>query len=61
MDKEEIIETENKIEKALKKVQEQKIVEKKSEEFTENEAKITLTDKAEELGKKEENKKVSFH
>lgn len=52
IDKEEILETEEKIEKALKKEQEQKQMAKNvnsNDDFTENEQKITLTDKAEEL------------
>lgn len=65
MDKEEIIETEEKIEKALKKEQEQKLIDKKksAEEFAEVEARITLSDKAEELENKDGfgDKKVSLH
>lgn len=63
MDKEEIIETEEKIEKALKKEQEQRLSEKKkSEDFAESEAKIVLVDKAEELENKgSADKKVRFH
>jgi hypothetical protein len=47
IDKEEIIETEEKIEKALKKEQESR--QKLKESFAENEAKIVLQDKSEEL------------
>ena len=57
IDKEEIIETEDKIEKALKKEQESR--QKLKESFAESEAKIVLADKAEEL-KGETPKKVSF-
>lgn len=57
IDKEEIIETEDKIEKALKKEQESR--QKLKESFAESEAKIILADKAEEL-KGETPKKVSF-
>ncbi|CRK97581.1 CLUMA_CG010967, isoform A [Clunio marinus] len=54
MDKEEIIETEDKIEKALKKELEQKQLakeqkKKEDEDFTESEAKFILEDKAKEL------------
>lgn len=61
IDKEEILETEEKIEKALKKEQEQRQLakeQKKTEDFLESEAKFLLKDKAEEL--KDGAKKVSF-
>lgn len=65
LDKEEILETEDKIVKALKKEQDQKDKEKaKSEEFIESEEKYVLKDKAEELGDKKDDptdtKKVSY-
>ena len=50
IDKEEVLETEEKIEKALKKEQEQRQNVKK-EDFSESEAKFLLEDKAEELEK----------
>lgn len=62
IDKEEILETEEKIEKALKKEQEQRQIakdQKKAEDFLESEAKFLLKDKAEEL--KDGAKKVSFN
>lgn len=51
--KEEVIETETKIEKALKKEQEQRMIAKneKKEDFSESEGKFLLEDKAEELEK----------
>lgn len=61
IDKEEIIETEDKIKKALEKEQEQRQQAKElkaKEDFAESEAKFLLKDKAEEL--KDESKKVSF-
>lgn len=53
IDKEEVIETEEKIEKALKKEQEQRqsVKNDKKEDFSESEAKFLLEDKAEELEK----------
>lgn len=57
LDKEEILEIEEKIEKVLKKGQEQRQVEK---DFEESEAKIVLKDNAQELGDGEPSvKKVS--
>lgn len=66
MDKEEILETEEKIEKVLKKEQVQRQIAKDlkaSEDFAESEAKFLLKDNAEELEKKNEAnaKKVSFN
>lgn len=62
MDKEEIIETEEKIEKALKKEQEQRIIEKqKGEDFDDSESKILLSDKAEELKDEIVNNKVNYN
>lgn len=61
IDKEEIIETEDKIKKALEKEQEQRQQAKElkaKEDFAESEAKFLLKDKAEEL--KDDSKKVSF-
>lgn len=60
IDKEEIIETEEKIEKALKKEQEQRQVAKEQklkEDFAETESKFLLQDKAQEL--EDSSKKVS--
>lgn len=53
IDKEEVLETEEKIEKALKKEQEQRQIAKNEmkEDFSESEAKFLLEDKAEELEK----------
>lgn len=54
IDKEEVLETEEKIEKALKKEQEQRHIakaEKDKEDFSESEGKFLLEDKAEELEK----------
>lgn len=53
IDKEEILETESKINKALKKEQEQRLISKneKKEDFSESEGKFLLEDKAEELEK----------
>lgn len=53
IDKEEVLETEEKIEKALKKEQEQRqsVKNDKKEDFSESEAKFLLEDKAEELEK----------
>lgn len=61
IDKEEIIETEEKIEKALKKEQEQRQLakEQKVEDFTATEAKFLLEDKAPELKDDGGAKKVS--
>lgn len=64
IDKEEFLETEEKIEKALKKEQEQRQIAKEQkvkEDFAESEAKFLLEDKATELETKEESsaKKVS--
>lgn len=61
IDKEEIIETEDKIKKALEKEQEQRLQAKElkaKEDFAESEAKFLLKDNAEEL--KDASKKVSF-
>lgn len=66
MDKEEILETEEKIEKVLKKEQVQRQIAKDlkaSEDFAESEAKFLLKDNAQDLEKKVEDanaKKVSF-
>lgn len=53
IDKEEVLETESKIQKALKKEQEQRHVTKgeAKEDFSESEGKFLLEDKAEELEK----------
>lgn len=53
IDKEEVLETEEKINKALKKEQEQRMIAKneKKEDFSESEGKFLLEDKAEELEK----------
>lgn len=52
IDKEEVLETEEKIEKALKKEQEQRQSAKNAkEDFSESEGKFLLEDKAEELEK----------
>lgn len=53
INKEELLEIEEKIQKALQKEQEQKqtdVTEGKDETFAESEKKFILTDKAEELG-----------
>ncbi|XP_070493145.1 mitochondrial proton/calcium exchanger protein [Chironomus tepperi] len=59
IDKEEILETEEKIVKALKKEQDQKQAQiiKDNEEFTESEKKFVLQDKAEELNDQKDVKK----
>lgn len=61
IDKEEILETEEKIVKALKKEQDQKQAQiiKDKEEFTESEKKFVLQDKAEELNDQNDVKKVN--
>lgn len=66
IDKEEIIEVEEKINKALKKELEQRQIAKekkeKEDDFTESDAKFNLKDNAEDLEKKPvETKKVSFN
>lgn len=59
IDKEEVLETEEKIEKALKKEQEQRqnVKNEKKEDFSESEAKFLLEDKAQELEKPSVRKK----
>lgn len=62
IDKEEVLETEEKIEKALKKELEQRQVAKEAkEDFSESEAKFLLEDKAEELEKQKVRYKICFN